>query len=114
MRGVFLVVQIIGDRKIGGEVPQLGHLLVDHHQPIRVGERDDIPQQALHQGEGGRVGADAQGQGQHSREGEAGGPEEAAEGLFEVIPEVAHEFLSGAWGLARERIQWDQMGSNPT
>jgi hypothetical protein len=68
-----------------------------HHQPIRIPDRQRAQQELVDQAENRRVGADAQRQRQHRRGGEATMFEEQAEREREIIHGKAPEHSASPW-----------------
>ena len=63
---------------------------LDHAVGLGIGER--LEQDGVDDGEDGGVGSDAEGEGGDGGDGEGRVRDEHAEGIFEVVPEIAHDF----------------------
>jgi hypothetical protein len=62
----------------------------EHHQAFGIGERDRLEEHRVNKGENGRIGPDSKRQSGHRGDGEAGTPQEAAEGMLHVSNKGVH------------------------
>ena len=91
--GLRLPVVEVGRRGGGAVAFRRCEQELDDAVGVRIGER--LEEDGVDDGEDGGVGSDAEGQGGDGCDGEARVLEEAAQGVFEVMPQVGHwRFLS--------------------
>ena len=99
-----LVAEVLehGVRQRGQEVAVVvgrsreGAGAVEHDQPLGLVHREGPQHHLVHQGEDGGVRADAQGQGEHDDEGEAGALREGPKREAQVLSQLIHRVLRSA------------------
>jgi hypothetical protein len=78
----------VGGVVLGGAAGKVvpGELVPDHDEAAGVGVGERAQEEGVHHAEDGGIRADAEGEGQHGGDGEAGGAEETSNRVSKVVP----------------------------